>query len=179
MTKDINYQMLKLIEQNPELSQRQLAEEMGVSLGKVNYCLRALIDKGLVKAKNFKNSSNKAAYLYLLTPRGVEAKAKISVRFLALKRMCRVGGNGFILRGVDIYDHIGSSLRPNSINRRLKELQKLAGLDLGGALSGHSFRVGAALDLLERGESLEKIMLRGGWRSESSTMKYLRAWQAV
>ena len=85
MTEDINYQMLKLIEQNPELSQRQLAEKMGVSLGKVNYCLRALIDKGLVKAKNFKNSSNKAAYLYLLTPRGVEAKAKISVRFLARK----------------------------------------------------------------------------------------------
>ena len=85
MTEDINYQVLKLIEQNPELSQRQLAEEMGVSLGKANYCLRALIDKGLVKAKNFKNSSNKAAYLYLLTPRGVEAKAKISVRFLARK----------------------------------------------------------------------------------------------
>ena len=85
MTEDINYQMLKLIEQNPELSQHQLAEKMGVSLGKVNYCLRALIDKGLVKAKNFKNSSNKAAYLYLLTPRGVDAKAKISVRFLARK----------------------------------------------------------------------------------------------
>lgn len=91
----------------------------------------------------------------------------------------RVGGGGFILRGVDIYDHIGSSLRPNSINRRLKELQKLAGLDLGGALSGHSFTVGAALDLLESGESLEKIMLRGGWHSESSAIKYLRAWQAV
>ena len=56
-----------------------------MSLGKANYCLRVLIDKGLVKAKNFKNSSNKAAYLYLLTPRGVEAKAKISVRFLAWK----------------------------------------------------------------------------------------------
>ena len=81
----MNYQLLKLIEQNPELSQRQLAESLGVSLGKANYCLRALIDKGLVKAKNFKNSSNKAAYLYLLTPRGVEAKAKISVRFLARK----------------------------------------------------------------------------------------------
>jgi EPS-associated MarR family transcriptional regulator len=85
MTEDMNYQLLKLIEQNPELSQRQLAESLGVSLGKANYCLRALIDKGLVKAKNFKNSSNKAAYLYLLTPRGVEAKAKISVRFLARK----------------------------------------------------------------------------------------------
>lgn len=68
----------------------------------------------------------------------------------------RVGVNGLILLGVDIYDHIGSSLRPNSISRRLKELQKLAGLDLGGTLSGHSFRVGAALDLLERGESLDK-----------------------
>lgn len=85
MTEDINYQVLKLIEQNPELSQRQLAEEMGVSLGKANYCLRALIDKGLVKAKNFKNSSNKAAYLYLLTPKGVKAKTRITAAYLQRK----------------------------------------------------------------------------------------------
>ena len=85
MTEDINYQVLKLIEQNPELSQRQLAEEMGVSLGKANYCLRAFIDKGLVKAKNFKNSSNKAAYLYLLTPKGVKAKTRITAAYLQRK----------------------------------------------------------------------------------------------
>ena len=56
-----------------------------MSLGKTNYCLKGLIDKGLLKTKNFKNSDNKRAYLYVLTPRGIEAKAKISVRFLARK----------------------------------------------------------------------------------------------
>ena len=85
MTVDINYQLLKLVEQNPTFSQRQLAEAMGVSVGKANYCLRALVDKGLVKAKNFKNSNNKAAYLYLLTPAGIIAKAKISVLYLERK----------------------------------------------------------------------------------------------
>jgi integrase len=89
----------------------------------------------------------------------------------------RVGSDGYILRGVDLYDNIGGSLHPNSINRRLRELQEQAGLELGGTLSGHSFRVGAALDLLDSGESLEKIMLRGGWQSESSAIKYLRAWE--
>jgi EPS-associated MarR family transcriptional regulator len=85
MTEDTHYQVLKILEQNPQISQRELAGEMGVSLGKVNYCLRALMDKGLVKAKNFKNSANKRAYFYVLTPRGIETKAKISVRFLQRK----------------------------------------------------------------------------------------------
>jgi integrase len=91
----------------------------------------------------------------------------------------RAGGSGNILRRVSFYDAIGESLAPNSINRRLKALQEQAGLELNGTLSGHSFRVGAALDLLESGESLEKIMLRGGWQSESTAIKYLRAWQIV
>jgi MarR family transcriptional regulator, temperature-dependent positive regulator of motility len=85
MIEDTHYQVLKILEQNPQISQRELAGEMGVSLGKVNYCLKALMDKGLVKAKNFKNSANKRAYFYVLTPRGMEAKAKISVRFLQRK----------------------------------------------------------------------------------------------
>ena len=85
MTEDTHYQVLKLLEQNPHISQRELAREMGVSLGKVNYCLKALVDKGLVKANNFKNSANKWAYFYVLTPKGIEAKAKISVRFLQRK----------------------------------------------------------------------------------------------
>ena len=80
-----HYKVLKILEQNPQVSQRELANELGVSLGKANYCLKALIDKGLVKAKNFKNSSNKLAYVYKLTPRGIEAKAKISVSFLERK----------------------------------------------------------------------------------------------
>ena len=85
MTEDTHYQVLKILEQNPQISQRELAKEMGVSLGKVNYCLKALVDKGLVKANNFKNSANKWAYFYVLTPRGMEAKARISVRFLQRK----------------------------------------------------------------------------------------------
>jgi MarR family transcriptional regulator, temperature-dependent positive regulator of motility len=85
MTEDTHYQVLKILEQNPQISQRELAKEMGVSLGKVNYCLKALMKKGLLKASNFKNSSNKIAYFYVLTPKGIEAKAKISVRFLQRK----------------------------------------------------------------------------------------------
>ena len=85
MIEDTHYQVFKILETNPAISQRELAEELGVSLGKTNYCLKALIDKGLLKTKNFKNSDNKRAYLYVLTPRGIEAKAKISVRFLARK----------------------------------------------------------------------------------------------
>ena len=80
-----HYKVLKILEQNPQISQRELANQLGVSLGKVNYCLKALIEKGLVKANNFKNSANKRAYFYVLTPRGIEAKAKISVRFLQRK----------------------------------------------------------------------------------------------
>jgi site-specific recombinase XerD len=89
------------------------------------------------------------------------------------------GGDGYLLRRISREGDIGASLSPNSLNRRLQNLQAQAGLKLAGKLTGHSFRVGAALDLLESGESLEKIMLRGGWQAESSVIKYLRAWQAV
>jgi EPS-associated MarR family transcriptional regulator len=85
MPEETHYKVLKILEQNPQVSQRELANELGVSLGKANYCLNALIEKGLVKANNFKNSANKRAYIYVLTPRGIDAKAKISVRFLQRK----------------------------------------------------------------------------------------------
>jgi len=77
--------LLKLLEARPELSQRDLARELGTSLGKINYCLNALIDKGLVKARNFRNSRNKLGYAYLLTPRGIDSKATIAVQFLKRK----------------------------------------------------------------------------------------------
>jgi site-specific recombinase XerD len=86
-----------------------------------------------------------------------------------------VGNQGYILRSINRHGHIGSNLNPASISTILKTLQE--GLKTGSnqqPLSGHSFRVGAALDLLEQGEPLEKIMLRGGWQTESSSMKYLR-----
>ncbi len=82
---EIHLQVLRHLEDNPEVSQRELAEVLGVSLGKTNYCLKALINKGLVKANNFKNNANKRAYLYVLTPKGIETKARVSVQFLKRK----------------------------------------------------------------------------------------------
>lgn len=77
----LHYRLLKVIEQQPEISQRELASELGLSLGKVNYCLKAFITKGLIKVNNFRRSDNKLAYAYLLTPKGVEEKAQVTVRF--------------------------------------------------------------------------------------------------
>lgn len=79
------YRLLKLLETHPGLSQRQLARELGISLGKVNFCLSALIEKGLLKASNFRNSQNKLAYMYLLTPAGVEEKTRITLQYLKIK----------------------------------------------------------------------------------------------
>jgi len=80
-----HYGLLKTLEENPGLSQRDLAKKLGVSLGKVNYCLNALVEKGSLKINNFRNSDNKLAYAYLLTPHGVEEKARITVQFLKYK----------------------------------------------------------------------------------------------
>ena len=85
LTEEVRYRLLKLLEPNPQLSQRDVAQELGISLGKVNYCLRALADRGWIKAANFKNSKNKTAYMYLLTPRGFEEKARVTARFLQSK----------------------------------------------------------------------------------------------
>lgn len=85
MNEEISYRVIKLIEQNPEISQRQLAVELGVSLGKTNYCLKELIGKGLIKASSFKNSNNKLAYSYMLTPRGIKEKVRITASFLKHK----------------------------------------------------------------------------------------------
>jgi EPS-associated MarR family transcriptional regulator len=82
---EIRYKLLRLLQANPEMSQREVANELDVSVGKVNYSLRALVRRGWIKAHNFKNSQNKLAYRYLLTPRGIEEKAKITVRFLRAK----------------------------------------------------------------------------------------------
>ncbi|MCX7184866.1 MAG: MarR family EPS-associated transcriptional regulator [Nitrosospira sp.] len=77
--------VLRLLESNPHMSQRDLSEALGVSLGKTNYCIKALLDKGLIKMLNFRSNKNKLAYAYLLTPAGVEEKACITVRFLKYK----------------------------------------------------------------------------------------------
>jgi EPS-associated MarR family transcriptional regulator len=80
-----HYGLLKTLEENPGLSQRDLAKRLGVSLGKVNFCLNALVEKGSLKINNFRNSENKLAYAYLLTPSGIEEKARITVHFLRYK----------------------------------------------------------------------------------------------
>jgi len=85
LTDEVRYKLLSLLESNPRLSQREVARELGVSIGKVNYCLKALVQKGWIKAINFKNSKNKIAYRYLLTPRGIDEKAGVTLRFLQRK----------------------------------------------------------------------------------------------
>lgn len=81
----ISYGLLKTLASNPSVSQRALAQRLGVSLGKVNYCLNALVDKGCLKVDNFRNHDNKLAYAYLLTPRGIEQKTRMTVEFLQIK----------------------------------------------------------------------------------------------
>ncbi len=77
---------MRLLEADPGLNQRELASALGISLGKTNYCMRALLDKGLIKVQNFRNSDNKLAYAYLLTPAGIAAKAELTRNFLKIKR---------------------------------------------------------------------------------------------
>jgi len=80
------YKLLKLLHENPDMNQRQIASELGISLGKVNFCLKALIEKGWVKAGNFSKSPNKRAYAYLLTFRGIEEKTQVTKAFLQRKQ---------------------------------------------------------------------------------------------
>ena len=85
LTDEYRYKILKILEANPEISQRDLARALDISLGRVNFCLKALIEKGLLKATNFRNSRNKLAYIYFLTPSGIEEKSVITGRFLKIK----------------------------------------------------------------------------------------------
>jgi len=82
---EIHFRVMALVQDNPDLTQRDLARQLGVSLGKANYCLKALIGKGFIKAENFRRSDKKLAYIYLLTPAGIEEKALVTVRFLRRK----------------------------------------------------------------------------------------------
>lgn len=84
--REIDYRVLRVLERDPEISQRALAQELGISLGSVNYCLQALVRVGWVKARNFRNSRNKQAYIYKLTPEGLRAKAVAAQAFLRRKR---------------------------------------------------------------------------------------------
>lgn len=85
LTDEYRAKILKKLEEDPTISQRDLARELGISLGKTNYCLRALIQTGLIKANNFKNNRHKSAYMYYLTSKGMTEKARATVRFLDRK----------------------------------------------------------------------------------------------
>jgi EPS-associated MarR family transcriptional regulator len=85
LDEETRFRLLRLLQDNPELSQRQLAEALGISVGKVNYSLRALLERGLVKVSNFRDSQNKLAYAYYLTPKGAEAKVRATAQFLKRK----------------------------------------------------------------------------------------------
>lgn len=82
---EVRYRLLKYLDENPQATQRQLAAALGVSLGKANYCLKAFMQKGLVKVANFRNSDNKAAYAYYLTPSGMQEKIDVTRAFLRRK----------------------------------------------------------------------------------------------
>jgi EPS-associated MarR family transcriptional regulator len=109
LTDEYRYRILKLLEADPQASQRKIADELGISLGRVNFCLKALVKKGLVKVNNFRNSEHKRAYLYLLTPKGIEAKAHVTAEFLRIK--------------LQEYE---------ALKRELEELQREAGRVPGG-----------------------------------------------
>ncbi|MDU8913526.1 MarR family EPS-associated transcriptional regulator [Aestuariicoccus sp. MJ-SS9] len=82
---DVRFRLMRLLEQNPDWSQRDIADALGVSLGATNYILKALVEKGQVKVNNFRASDNKLRYAYILTPSGIEAKARMTAGFLRRK----------------------------------------------------------------------------------------------
>jgi EPS-associated MarR family transcriptional regulator len=82
---DINFRIMRILQDNPDLTQRELANKLGMSVGGLNYCLNALIDKGLVKMQNFSKSKNKFKYVYMLTPMGITEKTALTTRFLSRK----------------------------------------------------------------------------------------------
>ena len=86
LTDEIRYQLLKRLEQNPNLTQRELAEALGISLGKTNYCLNSLIERGWIKAQNFRKNQHKLGYAYLLTAKGLDEKAQVTLQFLKRKQ---------------------------------------------------------------------------------------------
>lgn len=83
---DTYFRVMRILKDNPDLTQRELAEQLGVSVGSLNYCLKALIEKGWIKMQNFSQSKNKFGYVYILTPRGISEKAALTSNFLKRKR---------------------------------------------------------------------------------------------
>ena len=110
---ETHYKVMRLLEGNPDLTQRELAQSLGVSVGSVNYCLKALVDKGWVKMKNFAYSKNKFGYIYVLTPNGLAEKALITQRFLQRK--------------MDEYEQLKAEIEvlKSEVNNTHEEIQKV------------------------------------------------------
>ena len=85
LQEDTNFRVLRMLQANPDLTQREIAQQLGISTSGLNYCLKALIDKGLVKVHNFSQSKNKFGYIYVLTPQGLAEKVQLTSRFLKRK----------------------------------------------------------------------------------------------
>ncbi len=85
LNQEVRYRILKYVADHPDVTQRELANELGVSLGKANYCLRALMEKGLLKVRTFSTSKRKSAYAYILTPKGIDEKINVTYAFLRRK----------------------------------------------------------------------------------------------
>lgn len=85
LQEDINFRVLRMLQDNPDMTQREIAEKLGVSTSGLNYCLNALINKGYLKVQNFSQSKNKFGYIYVLTPQGIAEKAQLTSRFLRRK----------------------------------------------------------------------------------------------
>jgi EPS-associated MarR family transcriptional regulator len=85
LQEDTYFRVMRILQENPDLTQRELAEQLGISVGGLNYCLKALMEKGMVKMNNFANSKNKFGYVYVLTPSGIVEKAMLARRFLQRK----------------------------------------------------------------------------------------------
>ena len=94
-----HFDVLRKIQQNPESTQRELAEELGFSLGKLNYCLKALQSKGLIKIENFKKNPNKLNYFYVLTPKGIAQKTKLTLNYMKRKMLLLIGPQSRLRRG--------------------------------------------------------------------------------
>ncbi|WCL51184.1 MarR family EPS-associated transcriptional regulator [Leptospira sp. GIMC2001] len=86
MAPELQHKLLRVLQNSPNISQRELSEVLGISLGRANFCLQALIEKGFIKAKNFKNNKNKLSYVYLLTPQGLQEKAELTRKFFEIKK---------------------------------------------------------------------------------------------
>lgn len=84
---DTYFRLMRVLQESPRITQRDLAQKLGISLGSINYCLRALIEKGYVKVQNFSNNENKSKYVYLLTPSGIKEKTQLTLSFLQRKTL--------------------------------------------------------------------------------------------